>query len=69
MVEIVTDNETGLLLPPGDTAAWHDALASLAENDARRAAMGKSARHRAQAEFTWDANARKLENLLTQGTP
>jgi len=64
MVEIVLDNETGRLLPPGDVPAWQEAITGLLSQPATRSHMGQQARQRAEAEFTWAANARKIEQLL-----
>lgn len=65
MVETVVDNETGLLLPPGDARAWLNAIAALLENPVRLAGMGGRARARVEEHFTWTANAAKHEQLLT----
>ena len=63
--EIVVEGETGHLLPPGSIAAWRAALqASVAEP---LGAIGEKARARACAEFTWAANAAKLESLFQGG--
>ncbi len=62
--EIVVEGETGRLLPPGSVAAWRDAIAWAAADRARLAALGEKARARARAEFTWAANAAKLETIL-----
>jgi len=71
--EIVVPNETGLLVPfeaegdgsaePRDPAAFSRALAdavnSLMDDPARRDAMGKAARERVLAQFSWAAIARQ----------
>ncbi|MDE2007152.1 MAG: glycosyltransferase family 4 protein, partial [Rhodospirillales bacterium] len=44
MREIVTDGETGLLVPVGDPAAMRAAIAGLLADPARRAALGQAAR-------------------------
>jgi glycosyltransferase involved in cell wall biosynthesis len=62
--EIVVDRETGRLLPPGNVAAWAAAIAETGREAAGIAALGRAARQRAEAEFTWSANAAKLETLL-----
>jgi len=41
--EQVTDGETGLLVPPGDTRAFAEALRSLLANRERRRSMGRAA--------------------------
>jgi glycosyltransferase involved in cell wall biosynthesis len=44
--------EMSILVPPGDVAALADAMAELASNPARRAAMGRAARQRYDALFS-----------------
>ena len=53
----VEDGVTGLLVPEGDGPACAAALAALALDPPRRAAMGTAARHRAERDLTWDAIA------------
>ena len=62
--EIVENGVTGLLLRPGDTAAWRRGLADLADDPPRARRMGAAARQRAVAHFTWSANAARHESLL-----
>ncbi|WP_333654506.1 glycosyltransferase family 4 protein [Dissulfurispira sp.] len=64
MTEIVIDGETGLLLPVGDTEAWRIAVQTLLKQPDRMREMGINARARAVQHFTWNANARQLENLF-----
>ena len=63
--EIVIHNETGQLLAPGDVRAWCEALALAAREPARLKAWGEAGRQRADREFTWAANAAKLEAMLS----
>lgn len=49
---IVEDGPSGIAVPPGDPVALAAALAALASDPARRAAMGRAAR--AQAVSRWD---------------
>lgn len=63
--EIVLDGITGRLLPPGDSSAWADAIAGTDADTFRT--MGTAGRLRTQTEFTWAANAAKLEEKLTTG--
>jgi glycosyltransferase involved in cell wall biosynthesis len=67
MVEIVLPGVTGELLPPGEVGAWRDAVARLLGEPERMRALGTAGRERAVAEFTWAANAAKLEQLLQGG--
>jgi glycosyltransferase involved in cell wall biosynthesis len=65
--EIVVEGETGRLLTPGSVAAWRGALEWAAADGARLAALGAKGRARARSEFTWAANAAKLEAILMGG--
>ena len=49
--QVVAPGETGLLVPVRDAAALGEAIAELAADPARRAAMGVAARRRAEACF------------------
>ncbi len=55
--EVVSDGETGLLVPPDDAAALAAALNALVGDPGRAAAMGHAGRERAVAEFGWRAVA------------
>ena len=65
--EIVVDGGTGRLLPPGSVPAWRDAIAAADADRAGLATLGASARARARSEFTWAANAARLESILMGG--
>lgn len=67
MTEIVLPGVTGELLPAGDVEAWRGAVAALLAQPDRMRAQGDAARARAVAEFTWAANAVRLEQLLQAG--
>lgn len=51
--EVVQDQETGVLVPPGDSVALAAAIADLLENADKRAAMGQKGREIAVTRFTW----------------
>jgi glycosyltransferase involved in cell wall biosynthesis len=51
MPEIVEDNRSGLLVPPGDPAALAEAVAALLADAALRARLGASAREQVCAEY------------------
>jgi phosphatidylinositol alpha-mannosyltransferase len=59
----VMSPETGVLVPPGDPAAVADAVGSLLEDEARRQALGASARALAIARYSWDDIARRLVGI------
>ena len=62
--EIVVHDVTGLLLKPGDTDVWRHGIGSLIGNPRTARRMGEAGRDRAQAHFTWSANAARHESLL-----
>jgi glycosyltransferase involved in cell wall biosynthesis len=64
MTEIVLHGVTGELLPPGAVEAWRGAIAQLLQQPDRMRALGAAGRERVESEFTWAANAAKLEQLL-----
>ena len=49
--EVVTDGETGFLVPPRDAEALAGALQRLAEDGALRQRLGNAARRRAEETF------------------
>ena len=66
--EVVSDGETGLLVPPDDPAALAGALNALVGDPGRAGAMGAAGRKRAVAEFGWDAIAAQTVGLYTELT-
>jgi len=60
--EIVIDNETGALVPPGNEDALRDALDRMAD-ESRRIRYGANARFRWQKNFTLDAMAEGLAKV------
>ncbi|MGL6279583.1 MAG: glycosyltransferase [Gaiella sp.] len=61
--EIVEDGVTGLLVPPHDPAALATAIAALARDPARCAAMGRAGRRRALERFSQERCAAATEAL------
>ena len=61
--EAVIDGETGLLVPPADTDALAQALASLIEDAEQRRALGAAGQDRMQKEFSIATMADKHVNL------
>ena len=54
----VRDGETGIVVPPLDRPAIVNAIASLLRDDARRQAMGRTARLAVETHYNWDRVAR-----------
>lgn len=64
--EYVGDGETGLLVPPGDSAALVTALLELLADPARMAALGTRARERAAELFDGERTNARLEDLFRE---
>jgi alpha-maltose-1-phosphate synthase len=64
--EVVSDGETGLLVPPGDHEALSGALNSLLVDPDRAGAMGRLGRERAIAQFGWAAIAAQTAALYSE---
>jgi phosphatidyl-myo-inositol alpha-mannosyltransferase len=58
--------ETGLLCPPGDSAALADAIESLLADEPRRAAFGAAARQVAITKYSWEDIGRRLISVYEQ---
>jgi L-malate glycosyltransferase len=56
--EVLTDGETGLLVPTGSPRALADALIMLLQDPIRRQSMGRAARVRMTERYTWDRTVR-----------
>jgi starch synthase len=66
--EVVSDGETGLLVPPDNPAALAAALNALVSDPGRAGALGAAGRKRAAAEFGWDAIAAQTVALYAELT-
>jgi starch synthase len=64
--EVVADDETGLLVPPGEPEPLAAALNTLLSDPDRAAAMGQAGRKRAVAEFGWSAIAAQTADLYAE---
>jgi sugar transferase (PEP-CTERM/EpsH1 system associated) len=61
--ELVKDNETGLLVPPQDPAAFSQAMYTLTTDRSQRERMGAAGRQRAVTLFGLDRMIREYEQL------
>ena len=66
--EIVDDPATGLLVQPHDAGGLAAALARMLDDPDMARAMGAEALRRSEAEYTWAANARRMEQVYAQVT-
>jgi glycosyltransferase involved in cell wall biosynthesis len=64
VAEVVAHGETGLLVAPGDAAGLARAVASLFDDPARAARMGRAARRRAETLFGWERHVDAYDELL-----
>ncbi|MCY4466182.1 MAG: glycosyltransferase family 4 protein [Chloroflexi bacterium] len=58
--DVLNQEETALLPPPGDTEAWSNAIMRLCDNLALRRRLGAAAREKALAHYSWDARAARI---------
>jgi sugar transferase (PEP-CTERM/EpsH1 system associated) len=63
--EAVEDGVTGLLVPPGDSAALGQAIAALVRDPARARAMGEEGRRRVERMFSLEASIRANQEIYS----
>jgi glycosyltransferase involved in cell wall biosynthesis len=66
LVDAVEDGVTGLLVPPGDTAALRSAVERLLGDADLRARLGAAAREKAQRELSFDVAAERLQAVYNE---
>ena len=64
--ELIIDDVTGILVPPGDSEALADGIVRLATNRALALEMGMRGRARVEAEFTAAQTTNHYANLFLQ---
>jgi len=69
VASVVQHEKTGLLTPPGDAAAFADAVRHLIEDPERLSALGTQARRFVRAERTLDGAAKRLREALSALIP
>ncbi|TAE54505.1 MAG: glycosyltransferase family 1 protein [Nostocales cyanobacterium] len=62
----VVNENTGLLVPPQDVAAFSNAIDRILENPEWRVALGRNASMRIMSKFSWDGVASQLDSLYTE---
>jgi glycosyltransferase involved in cell wall biosynthesis len=67
--ELIEDEMTGLLCPPGDTTALADALDRLRRDPVLRRRLGQAARASAIRDHTWHAVVDRILYLAGLGLP
>ncbi len=63
ILELIDDNQTGLLVPPGDPDALADRLCRLMADSARAARLGDAARAEAHARYSFDRMISAFESI------
>lgn len=63
--EVVRNGETGFLTPPGDEAAFADAIAQLLTSEAERRSLSAAARRFVLAERSLERAAERLSDILS----
>ena len=64
--DVVIDEVNGLLVPPGDAAAWRAALGRVIADDGLRARLGAAARATVLERHGWDTAARRFEECYAE---
>ncbi|MFX0201998.1 MAG: glycosyltransferase family 4 protein, partial [Candidatus Hodarchaeota archaeon] len=66
--EVVLDQETGILVPPGEPKVLADAICTLLDSPEKRREMGEKGRQRAITHFTIDRMVRDYEEFYDSHT-
>jgi glycosyltransferase involved in cell wall biosynthesis len=61
--EAVNDGVSGILVPPNDTIAVADAVASLLDDSEKRGDMGRAGREYVREHYDWYRNAGQMEEI------
>jgi glycosyltransferase involved in cell wall biosynthesis len=63
--DLVDNERTGLLVPPGDIQALASAIAFLLHNPTKAKVFGLAGQRRALSQFTWEQAAKRLRDVYT----
>ena len=69
IVDVIRDDETGLLVPPGDPVALADAIRRVLDDPDLAARLGRAGRAHVEANFSWPAITDRLVALYRRLTP
>lgn len=64
MKEIISDGETGILVPPDDPLALADAMLRLTRDNDLRLRLGRAGRKRVETLFTWDKVISRMMDVM-----
>ena len=64
--EAIADGETGLLVGPADGDKVANAVLRLLRNESERMSMGQNGRRRVESQLSWDASARKYQQVINE---
>jgi glycosyltransferase involved in cell wall biosynthesis len=67
--ELLTHEETGILVPPGDPDALAAALLRLADDAPLRERLGQNAAREAHARHSWVSRAEEFVSIAMSDTP
>lgn len=67
--EYIEHGVSGILVEPGDTAAFAQALLRLLRDEAERARLGENAARRVRERFSWDALIQRVEKAYLLAKP
>lgn len=62
--EVIKNGVNGMLVPPGDTKGWVQAIRALADDSSFRIRLGQKAREEILLEHTWEKRAKAFMELL-----
>jgi glycosyltransferase involved in cell wall biosynthesis len=67
--KLLTDGQTGLIVPDGDVAAFAAAIVRLAGDPELRGTLGNAAREYVERNYSWDQAAERLERIYQRLVP
>jgi len=64
--EVIENRQTGIVVPPGDTFRFTDALRELSEDQGLRQRLGRQARQAVKADYSWPVYAERVLGAACQ---